>query len=135
MFEKGKSGNPKGKKIGTKNIAPMFKECEDLFRKESPALLQKAIDLARKGNEKLLRFFADKALNLKAVDPLYTLEMPEDMNRNERGDLIIDEVLAGHLPANVGKAMIEALLSLERIEETEELRERLETLEEMLNIT
>jgi hypothetical protein len=77
-FIKGKSGNPAGRRKGTGTISPsVMRECRiqftemtcNSFEEWAPMVIQKAIDLAKAGNEKMItmlwdRFFNPSILNI-----------------------------------------------------------------------
>ena len=67
QFIKGQSGNPAGRTKGTKNritIARLMLEegLRDTLGHKGPALLEKAIQMAMKGNDKIMRVLLDKML-------------------------------------------------------------------------
>ena len=67
-FQKGVSGNPHGKKPGTKHKLPLLTEA--LMRGQAEALTQKAIDVALAGDAQMLKFFLDRIMPRPRSKPI-----------------------------------------------------------------
>lgn len=72
-FQKGLSGNPKGKPKGTRNAATLT--AESLFDGESEALTRKAIEMALGGDMTAMRLVMDRILPPRRERPLH-FELP-----------------------------------------------------------
>jgi len=59
-FPKGKSGNPSGRPIGSRNKSSLL--VEQLFEDEAEQLTRKAIDLAKQGNPVAMRLCMERIL-------------------------------------------------------------------------
>jgi hypothetical protein len=93
-FQKGRSGNPAGKKPGTKDWRSQLR---DLFEPQAPALVQKAIDLALGGDITALRLCIDWL-----IPPLKAREEPVSLEAltgtlTEQGHAILTAMAAGTL--------------------------------------
>jgi hypothetical protein len=132
LFKPGQSGNPAGKKPGTRNRAT--RALEELLDGEAEALTRKAIELALGGDMTALRLCLDRILPARKDRPV-TFEMPAIQTAADAktaSAALLAAVSAGNLTpseaAEVGK-LIDAYLKA--IEVTEVL-DRLERLEQKL---
>jgi hypothetical protein len=132
LFKPGQSGNPAGKKPGTRNRAT--RALEELLDGEAEALTRKAIELALGGDMPALRLCLDRILPARRDRPV-TFEMPgidSAADAKAASAALLAAVAAGNLTpseaAEVGK-LIDAYLKA--IEVTEVL-DRLEKLEQKL---
>ena len=65
-FEKGKSGNPKGKPKGAKDKRT---ELRALLEPHAPALIQKAVDMALAGDTVALKLCLDRIIpSMRSID-------------------------------------------------------------------
>src|SRR5438445_5755972 len=67
-FEKGKSGNPAGRRPGSRNKATLAAEL--VFDGEAEALSRKAVELALDGSEAALRLCLDRIIATRRERPL-----------------------------------------------------------------
>jgi hypothetical protein len=58
VFKKGQSGNPAGRKRGSRNTATVT--LEDLLKGQGEALVQKAVDLALAGHPAILKLCLER---------------------------------------------------------------------------
>lgn len=71
-FEKGQSGNPEGRPKGIKDKRTLFVEIIESRKKE---LLNKALDMALTGDQRMMRLLLDRLLPAKPKDnPLPTID-------------------------------------------------------------
>src|SRR6516162_4307408 len=132
FFKPGQSGNPAGKKPGTRNRAT--RALEELLEGEAEALTRKAIELALGGDMTALRLCLDRILPARKDRPV-SFEMPAIENAADArmaSAALLAAVAVGSLTpseaAEVGK-LVDAYLKA--IEVTEVLA-RLEKLEQKL---
>jgi len=69
----------------------------------------------------------------KQTLPIYDFEFPADGTKLEKAEAIVDAVGSGDLPVDAAKLMMDLLESAASIEEKEELAERVQKLEELLD--
>jgi hypothetical protein len=72
-FPEGKSGNPKGRPLGSKNKITLLKQSLELQLREQaesrmPAVLEKAIELALDGDRAMLKLLLEQHLSKGASD-------------------------------------------------------------------
>src|SRR4051812_42108725 len=93
-FQPGMSGNPAGKKPGTRNHATLLREA--LADGEAHAMARKLIELALAGNLAALRYCLDR------IDPVrrgtIELDLPEDANLGDVLDATLQGVVSGEIP-------------------------------------
>jgi hypothetical protein len=73
QFQKGFSGNPKGKKVGTLNKRTELAKC---FDEHAEALINKTIELGLSGDPVALRLCVERLVP-KARDKVATVTMPD----------------------------------------------------------
>lgn len=121
-FQKGQSGNPKGRTPGS--------GLRQLLVPHAPALIAKAVELALGGNETALRICIDRILpTLKSEMLPVTLE-GIDGTLAEQGAGIVRAMAKGEITPDETATLLQALASQARIIEVDELQKRLTALEE-----
>lgn len=130
-FQPGKSGNPDGRPIGSRNAATLA--LESLLDGQAQALTQKAVDLALKGDIAALRLCLDRILPPRKDRPV-TFTLPAISSPKEAAatiSAVLTAVAAGELTpaeaAEIGKLVDVYVKAVEAAE----LVERLERLERM----
>lgn len=123
-FKPGQSGNPAGKKPGTKS-----KKLQ-LLESHSKKLLQKLIDLALAGDATALRLCIDRLL-----PRLRPERSPIRVNTNAndlvtQAEAIVQAALQGALPPDVARELTAALADVARLKEFTEIEGRIAALEE-----
>ena len=125
-FTKGTSGNPAGKRAGTRNRATMAAEI--LLDGEAETLTRKAIELAKQGDMTALRLCLDRVLPPRRERPLrFKLPVLQSMaDAAPAMAAIVDAVAVGDLTASeaaeLGKLVETFLRSLEVVELDQRLR-------------
>lgn len=126
-FEKGTSGNakgrPKGQTPGAKIRAAIEKRKDDI--------LQSVIDAAVNGDMQACKMLLDRIVPTLKPQAA-TIDVPTDGALTERGERIITATLQGRIPPDIGAGLVRALSEQGRLLELHELNERLTRLEKRL---
>jgi hypothetical protein len=126
-WKPGQSGNPKGRKPGTSEVARLRAAIADRV----PELLEAMLHRALEGDVGAARLLLERAVApLKSVDPAQALALPGE-TLTERGQAVLSAVEAGVLSPGQGAALIGAIGSLARVTEVDELAARVAVLEGM----
>jgi uncharacterized protein with von Willebrand factor type A (vWA) domain len=128
-FTKGKSGNPNGRPKGRPDRRTAFR---DLFKPHAPALIKKAVDMALEGDTTALRLCIDRIVPaLRPRDEPITVPGFKG-SLSERGQKVLKGMGAGDITPADAAAVLGALAAQARVQEFDELAERIETLEKTL---
>ena len=123
-FKSGKSGNPRGKKPGTKN-----KRLE-LFRSHDEQLQRKVLDMALAGDISALKIVADRLWpRLRAEAPLISIDATSN-DLAEQGRQVIAAALRGEITTDVLRDLLTAFFAQGKIVELAEFEARIKTLEQ-----
>ncbi|NEV61658.1 DUF5681 domain-containing protein [Thiorhodococcus minor] len=123
-FEKGKSGNPKGRPRGIVNQAKLRKAIE----KDLPEIIEAMTTAAKAGDTAAARLLVDKVLpSLKPQDTPVKLPLGDDLA--ESGRAVLAAVGASEVTPEQGARILQGLGALSRVIETDELLRRIEALE------
>ncbi|WP_030071022.1 DUF5681 domain-containing protein [Halomonas alkaliantarctica] len=125
-FKPGKSGNPKGRPAGRPDKRAQWrKELE----KHGSDLVAKAVELALAGDSQALKLCIDRAIPAyrPTAEPV-SFTMQGD-TLTERANSILTAVATGELDPQTGKALIDAIGSLVKVTEIDEISRRLDELE------
>lgn len=126
-FQKGKSGNPAGKKPGTKDRRT---ELRELLQPHAKDLLQKAVDLALDGDPQALRMCIDRLVpTLKATAEPAATALPTTGSLSEQAAAVYQAATAGEIGTDEATAMMGLIQAQCRIKELSEMEERLTALE------
>lgn len=125
-YRKGQSGNPSGRPKGIEDRRTEFRR---LLEPHAPALIAKAVALALAGDIAALRLCIDRL-----VPPLRTADLALEVPRPEgtladQGRAVLAEILAGRLRVDIGTNVIQALGTLAKLIESDELMRRIAILE------
>ena len=127
-FQKGKSGNPRGKKPGTKN------KTLQLFRSSDEQLQRKVLEMALSGDLSAMKIVADRLWpRLRAEAALISIDSKSD-DLAEQGRRVIDAALHGKITVDVGRDLLAAFFAQAKIVEAAEFEARLNKLEEHRDI-
>jgi hypothetical protein len=138
-FEKGVSGNPRGRPMGSRNSATLA--CEALLEGQAEALTQKAVDMALAGDTVALKICIDRIFPPRKDRPV-TFPLPPINTARDAADVmssVMTAVAAGQLtPADaseLSKVVACTVKSFEAAEFTDSLA-RMDQLtdEELLRI-
>lgn len=124
-WKPGQSGNPRGRKPGTGEVA----QIRASIAQRMPELLQTLMGRALEGDVAAARLLLERAVApLRAVDPAQVIHLPGG-TLTERGQAVLGAVSAGELSPGQGAALIGAIGSLARVAEMDELAARVAALE------
>lgn len=70
----------------------------------------------------------------KTTLPTFDLEIPSDLSRLEKGELISSKAINGDLPADVQKLLLDGMADVARIEDVDSNTKRIEVLEKAAGI-
>ena len=126
-FEKGQSGNPRGRPKGIEDCRT--RRMQEVLSPQAEALLDRLIGLALDGDVTALRICLDRLLpTLKPCElPVNLPNLPESLT--DQGKAILRAMASGELTPSQAAALLQAIGIQARIEEVDQLRARLEAVE------
>jgi hypothetical protein len=108
-FQKGKSGNPRGRPMGSRNSATLA--CEALLEGQAEALTQKAVEMALAGDTVALKLCLERICPARK-DRAVRFALPPITSARDAADIaaaVAEAVAAGHLTpseaAELGKVI------------------------------
>ena len=122
-FQKGQSGNPAGRKPGTKNRKI------ELLRSNDKRLQKKVLKMALDGDPVALRICADRLWPKIRPEALPVRVTTTSSDLASQGAAIIDAALSGKLTPDVLRDLLSALADQARLIEFTEIEARLQALE------
>jgi hypothetical protein len=131
-FPKGRSGNPKGRPPGARNVATVL--AEQLLDGEAEELVRKVIVKAKHGNLPALRICIDRILPPRRERPVHFM-MPELRSVGDASKAIsalMSAVAKGELGASEAAELSKLIETFVRAVEATELEKRLLNLEQRL---
>ncbi len=125
QFEKGQSGNPKGRPPGTGCV----QQLRALLEPHAPALVQKALELAMSGDTTALRLCLERLIPpIKAKDEAVSLgNLSDDLAKG--GRTILQAASQGRITPCESSMLMQGLSAQARIVEIAELERRIAALE------
>ena len=127
-FQKGKSGNPKGKPPGTTDKRT---ELRALLQPHAKELIQKAVDMALEGDPAALRMCLDRICpTIKAAAEPVNAELPTTGSLSEQAAAVYKATVNGEIGTEEAGALMQVLQGQARIVEFSELEGRITALEE-----
>jgi Family of unknown function (DUF5681) len=122
-FEKGKSGNPKGRPKNT-NTA--------IFRNQlieaTPGIIDRLVERAMEGDTIAIKAVLDRVCPSLKPQAM-AISLPVKSTLAEQGGAIIKATMTGLIPPDIGSQLITALANQSKIVEIDDLTRRLEALE------
>jgi len=131
-FKPGQSGNPAGRKKGSRNhITKLLAALE----KDLPQLIAAVKARALEGDTAALRLLLERLIpTKKSESSLVVIENIDSAKTlTEKSTLIMDAIANGRIPPDVGSSLISALGNTAKIMEIDDLQKRVEALEESDN--
>lgn len=130
-FQPGQSGNPSGKKAGTKHASTKVREGL-LQSVDVTALVKKLTDQAMAGDTQAASLLLARLVPaLKPITPTVRLELAEG-GLVQQAESIVRHVAAGSLAPDVAGDLLGGLVTVARLKESTEFSERLAALEAQL---
>lgn len=124
-WKPGESGNPKGRKPGTGEVA----EIRASISARVPEILAQLIEQALAGDTASARLLLERAVApLKAAEQPETISLPHG-SLTDQGRAVLRAVAAGQLAPSQGAALLGAIGTLARVTVIDELEARLTKLE------
>jgi hypothetical protein len=128
-FQKGKSGNPKGRKKGTPDRRTSLRS---LIEPSAPKLIAACIELGLSGDVSACRLLLDKVVpNVKPEMIPAPLNINLKGTATEQAQSILDAIAAGLIATDTGTALIRAIADAGTIKNNTEMFDRLLALEGM----
>src|SRR5687768_7879701 len=126
-FQKGQSGNPRGRPKGKPDRRTIARE---LFAQHRDDLIATAIELALTGDVQALKLCLERICPaIKPTAAPIKITLPKGAGLAGTGDAILKAIAGGKLPADIGASLLTALGQQARIIEIDDIIRRLEVLE------
>jgi hypothetical protein len=123
-FQKGVSGNPRGRPAGSRNHATLA--CEALLEGQAEALTQKAVDMALAGDVTALKLCIERICPVRRDRPV-TFALPPVGTPRDAADLmaaVIAAVGAGRVTPSEGAEVSKMMDAFVKAYQTAELNDR-----------
>ncbi len=131
QFQAGQSGNPAGKPKGARHKTTYA--VINMLEGETEALTRKAIEMALGGDIAALKMCLDRiAPTLKPRTQSIRLDIKKPDNLADTARAFITASANGDLPPDIAAQLVSAVSSVAKIEEVEQLKHRLESLEQAM---
>jgi len=130
-FQKGQSGNPRGRPAGSRNNATLA--CEALLEGQAEALTQKAVDMALAGDPVALRICLERICPVRK-DRAVSFPLPPITSPRDAADIaaaVAEAVAAGHITPSEAAEFGKVIEIYIKAYQTAELNDRVARVEEM----
>jgi len=124
-FQPGKSGNPAGRKLGSRNKATLLRE---QLATKGKKLLDALIAKAEGGDVDCLKFLVGRLIPPPRDTPA-TLDIPAGADLRQRGEAILDSAFRGEITPSQAADVLSALSQQARLVECTDLETRIAALE------
>ena len=131
LWKKGESGNPAGKKPGTRHKATQL--AETLLDGQTEQLVNKCVEMAIDGDSTAMRICMDRLIPPRKSRPI-TIQLPDTKTAVGVADAqskVVKTVAEGELTIEDGQALSSILEARRKALETQDHEERLKKLEEL----
>lgn len=126
-WKPGESGNPKGRKPGTGEVAGIRAAIADRVPELLAAMMAKALE----GDVGAARLLLERAIApLKGIEQAVALQLPEGGTLTAKASAVLSAAASGELAPGQAAQLIAALGTLAKIHEVDELAARITKLEE-----
>lgn len=130
-WQKGQSGNPKGRKKGGKTQSTIIRQ---QLESHSDEIINKVVEIALRGNLNAIKLCLERICPpLKQAEVSFEFGNIGGKSLTEKGEVIINSLAEGNITAHEARNAISILLTQGRLKEIDELENRLSSLEEALN--
>lgn len=132
-FKPGQSGNPAGRKPGTKTARTRITEA---LASDLPGLLETTKQAALGGDMVAMRLLLERALpvNKQACALLDLPAMQEATDLTGKATAVLDAIASGEVPPDVGAQLVTAITGAARVAELDALTARLDDMEERMGL-
>ena len=130
-FEKGRSGNPRGRPLGSRNSATLVAEA--LLEGEAEKLTRKCIELAMDGDTVALRLCLERIYPARKDRPV-TFPLPPITSPRDAADIaaaVAEAVAAGQLTPSEAAEFGKVIESYVKAYQTAELNDRMTRVEQL----
>ena len=130
-FQKGQSGNPHGRPMGSRNNATLA--CEALLEGQAEALTQKAVEMALSGDTVALKLCLERIYPVRKDRPV-TFAMPPITSARDAANIaaaIAQAVAAGHVTPSEAAEIAKVVDVYVRAYQTAELDDRTARVEQL----
>ena len=130
-FQKGQSGNPRGRPMGSRNNATLA--CEALLEGQAEALTQKAVEMALAGDPVALRICLERICPVRK-DRTVRFPLPPITSARDAADIaaaVAQAVAAGHLTPSEAAELGKVIEIYVRAYQTAELNDRVACVKQM----
>jgi len=125
-WQKGQSGNPKGKTAGSGELQRLRASIAG----DVPDILTGLVNAAKRGDIQAARLILERVLPpVKAIEQAVALQMPEGGTLTAQGHAVLSAVADGELAPGQGAQLLTAIGTLARVTEIDELTQRITALE------
>jgi DNA-binding NarL/FixJ family response regulator len=130
-YVKGQSGNPAGRPAGSKHKST---ELLEMLRSDAPAIVLKALSMARDGDPEMIKLVLNKLLpNAKDnyIDPIILIQG----SLAQQSRQVIDMTADGQILPSDADTLLKGFKTTAELEHFDELKARLERIEKLLEGT
>lgn len=128
-FQKGRSGNPSGRKKGSQDWRGKLRS---QLEGATPEIIEALLDKARDGDLQAAKIIIDRVLPpLKAQSLPVTLQV-NAQDEAGRAQAVFSAILNGDITPDIGGDILAALATVLKVRETSEIIKRVEELERAL---
>lgn len=124
-WKQGQSGNPAGRPPGTGKVAALRKQIEE----HVPGIITALVAQATTGDAAAARLLLERVLPpIRATEQAQAITLP-DGSLTDQGKAVLSAVAAGDLAPGQGAQLLQALGSMAKLIETDDLAARIAALE------